>query len=157
MKIVEGGEKAAQKDLKTAIGFYEQAIEEDPAYAAAYAGLAQSLTLRNGIPQLWDVPRARASAWKAVNLDNALPAGHIEVARQLRLFDGSWAGAEKELRAAVQASPNSAEAHAAYAEFLDQSGRFDEGWKEQQLRQQLEPNHGALAYAFSFGIVSRRP
>ena len=51
-------------------------------------------------------------------------------------------------RAGAQASPNSAEAHAAYAEFLDQSGRFDEGWKEQQLRQQLELNHGALAYAF---------
>ena len=45
-ELFEGGEKAAQKDLKTAIGFYEQAIEEDPAYAAAYAGLAQSLTLR---------------------------------------------------------------------------------------------------------------
>lgn len=144
----EKGEEASPKDLKAAIGFFEQAIREDPTYAAAYIGLADALVLNNGPRDLRDEPRARASAWKALSIDNTLPAAHVSVANHLRLFDQAWIAAEHELKIAVDSSPNSAEAHAAYAEFLDQTGRFEEGWKEQQRRQQLNPNHESLAHAY---------
>ena len=56
-----------------------------------------------------------------------------------------WAGAEKEYRKAVILNPNSVEAHREFAGFLDNLGRLDEGWKEQQIAQQLDPNPDRMA------------
>jgi DNA-binding winged helix-turn-helix (wHTH) protein/Flp pilus assembly protein TadD len=135
---------------------YRVAVDRDPAFARAWAGLSDTLTMLClfGLldpAEAW--PRARQAAERAVEGDPALAEGHVSLA-YVKLFQGwDWAGAEAGLRHAVALAPASAEAHQWSAVFLAMSGRFEEAGQAIVRAQELDPlsltastNAGLLLY-----------
>jgi TolB-like protein len=134
--------KWTQDGFQKAIEFFRQAVEKDPAYAQAYAGLADAYTFMGASgylapQQVWQ--SAKSAAMQSVKIDDTLPEGHISLALVLENFDWDWAGAEKEFKRALELNTNSAEAHHWYGDFLTRSGRFDEARVELRKAQELDP------------------
>lgn len=128
--------------FEKAIGYFQQAISKDPAYALAYAGLADSYALISGYAG--EAPRefrdkARAAAQRAVQLDDSLAEAHTARAVVAQSLDWDWPTAEKEYRRAVQLDPNYATAHQWFAEYLALMGRFDESAAEMEQARVLDP------------------
>ncbi len=134
--------KWTQDGFQRAIDFFRQAVEKDPAYAQAYAGLADAYTFMGASgylapQQVWQ--SAKSAAMQSVKIDDSLPEGHISLALVRENFDWDWAGAEKEFKRAIELNPNSAEAHHWYGDFLTRLGRFDEARAELKKAQDLDP------------------
>jgi eukaryotic-like serine/threonine-protein kinase len=134
--------KRTGTDLKTAADYFEQAISADPAYANAYAGLAQAKLLmpfyNAGASQ--DVfPAAKAAATRAIELDENSPEGHAALG-MLLCYDFKFPEAEAEFKRAIQCDPNYATAHHWYGNtLLTTLGRFDEAIKEGKRAIELDP------------------
>jgi len=131
-----------EPDLHQAAGYFQQAIDKDPNYAPAYAGLAETLALLG----TWQVvvpkevmPKARATALKALQLDDTLADAHAALALIAEQYDYDWQTAEGEFRHAIQLDPGNATAHQWYAECLSFEGRFDEALAESARARQLDP------------------
>jgi TolB-like protein/DNA-binding winged helix-turn-helix (wHTH) protein/Tfp pilus assembly protein PilF len=128
--------------LQQAIEYFQQAIDKDPAYARAYAGLAESYALMGGytgLPPKEFMVKARAAAGRALELDEQLPEAHTALAVIAQNYDWDWQTAEKEYRRAIQLDPNYATAHHWYAECLALQGRFDEAFQEIGIARKLDP------------------
>ena len=129
-------------DMQTAIRYFQQAIDQDPNYARAYAGLADTYAMiaaYNVVPQKESMPKARAAALKALAIDPKLAEAHTSLAVIAQDYDWDWATAEQEYRIAIGLDPNYATAHQWYGEFLALQGRFDEGLAEIERARQLDP------------------
>ena len=115
--------------FEQAIQYFQQAIAEDPNYAPAYAGLANSYTLLTSYsmaPASLYMPKARAAALRAVELDDSLAEAHTALALIIENYDWDWDGSEKEYLRAIALNPNYATAHQWFAEQLTWRKRFDE-------------------------------
>jgi TolB-like protein/DNA-binding winged helix-turn-helix (wHTH) protein/Flp pilus assembly protein TadD len=125
-----------------AIENFQRSISKDPDNARAYAGLADSYTLLtsySGAPPTELMPKARAAALKALELDESLSEAHTSLALIVENYDWDWQTAEKEYRRAIELNPNNATAHHWYAEYLTWLGRFDEALRESERARQLDP------------------
>jgi len=148
--------KRTPSGFQRAVEYFQQAVAKDPDYARAYAGLADSYALMSGYslaPQNEFMPKARAAALRAVELDNKLAEAHTSLALITENYDWDWQNAEKEYRRAIQLDPNYATAHHWYAEYLAYQGRFDEAFAESERARQLDPlsliiatDNGAILY-----------
>jgi len=128
-------------ELKKAIDYFEQAIEKDPSYASAYAGMADAYSAGGGWYYLSpsdSSPKAKAAAMKALELDDMLAEAHAALA-YAEFFDWNWPSAEREFKRAIELNPNSARSHARYAECLKTRLRFNESIAEAQRAQELDP------------------
>lgn len=140
--------------LRQAIDYFQQAIDKDPGYARAYAGLADSYALLGGYgvtPQTELMPKARAAALKAIELDSELGEAHTSLALITENFDFDWVKAEEEYRRAIQLNPNYATAHQWYAECLALLGRTNEAIAESELARALDPL--SLIIAADRGVI----
>jgi TolB-like protein/Tfp pilus assembly protein PilF len=116
-----------QEDLKRGIEYFHQAIEIDPLYALAYSGLADSYLLGNNYASPRDaMPKAKAAAIKAIEIDDMLAEARASLARIRMTFDWDWSNAEKEFQRAIELNPNYATAHQWYANLLLAVGRTSE-------------------------------
>ena len=145
-------EKRNERDLQAGITYFKKAIENDPAYARAYAGLAWALVnlAHLGTHRTKDIlPQARAAADKALELDPSMHEAHVSRAMVLRL-EWNWFEAEKEHRLALTLAPNSWDAHSSYAWYLLNLGRFDEARAQIKYAEELDPvspvSRSLLAY-----------
>jgi serine/threonine protein kinase/Flp pilus assembly protein TadD len=129
-------------ELKKGIEYFQQAIEKDPGYALAYAGLADSYSALGGgwmyLPPIDSFPKAKAAALKALQLDDTLAEAHAALA-YAEFFDWDWPSAEREFKRASELNPNSALSHGRYAECLKTRLRFNESMAEAQRAQELDP------------------
>jgi len=128
--------------FEQAIDYFQQATTKDSHYARAYAGLADCYALIGGYgerPQTDLMPKARAAAQRAVELDGNLAEAHTALALIVQSSDWDWETAEKEFRRAIELNPNYATAHHWYAEHLTWLGRFDEAQRESEHARQLDP------------------
>jgi TolB-like protein/DNA-binding winged helix-turn-helix (wHTH) protein/Tfp pilus assembly protein PilF len=142
--------------FQQAITSFQQAINKDPNYAQAYAGLADSYALMgtyNQAPSSVVMPKARAAAMKALSINENLAEAHVSLALITETYDWDWQTAEKEFRRAIELDPNYATAHHWYAEYLSFQGRFDEAFAESNRARQLDPlsliiavDDGAILY-----------
>jgi TolB-like protein/Flp pilus assembly protein TadD len=134
--------KRDERDLQAGIAYFKKAIEKDPAYARAYAGLAWALVNLaepNAGGRTKDLlPQARAAAERAVELDPSLADAHVSRALVLA-DDWNWSEAEKELQIALKVGPNSSDAHRSYAWYLICMGRFDEARAQINYAGELDP------------------
>jgi len=130
--------------LKAAVAYFNQAIEEDPNYARAYSGLADTYALLGD----WQyavmapkeaLPKAKAAAIKALELDSTLGEAHNSLAFCLDGFDWDFESAEKEFRRAIELNPGYATAHHWYAWHLALVGRNTEAIVEMRNAQNLDP------------------
>ncbi|MGB6728570.1 MAG: winged helix-turn-helix domain-containing protein [Terracidiphilus sp.] len=134
--------KRTEAGFRQAADYFQQAIDKDPNYAPAYAGLADTFSLMstwNMGPQNELMPKARAAALRALELDESLAEAHASLALIEENYDYDWPGSEKEFRRAIELNPQYATAHQWYAEFLSWQGRFDEAFAESSRAQQLDP------------------
>jgi len=127
-----------------AIGYYQQAIEADPNYALAYAGLADSysfLPQLTGIPASEVYPKEKAAVTKALELDDTLAEAHTSLAGLLTddPADRDWEGSEREFKRAIELNPNYPQAHTWYSQYLYAMARLDEGTVETQRALMLDP------------------
>ena len=135
-----------KKGLKKAIKYFEQAIEIDPSYALAYAGLADSYSIsarHNFLPAQEALPLAERYAMKALSLDETLAEAHAALGR-LEADRGHDLAAEKELKRALGLNPNYACAHHWYSNLLGHLGRRDEQLAELKRAQELDPGSPAI-------------
>ena len=147
----EGAERGLQ--------FFEQATQKDPKYAAAYAGIADSyawLGFFGNLPPNEAMPKARAAADKAIQLDDSLAEAHTSLGYVKALYEYDWAGAEREFQRAVQLNPGLADAHFGYGiVFMAPQERGAEALREMLLARDLDPlspvinTYLALAYQFN--------
>lgn len=134
--------KRTEADLKTAIGYFQQAIEKDPNYALAYDGLADCwapLAWYGYVPPRDAFPRAKATVLKALALDSSLAEAHTTLAFVTFYHDRDWANAEREFRRGIDLNPNYANGHHWYAEFLTLAGRPGEAIAESERARELDP------------------
>jgi serine/threonine protein kinase/tetratricopeptide (TPR) repeat protein len=133
--------RRTEEGLKKGIEHFKLAIEADPVYALAYAGLADCYTMmcwHTIVPAREIFPKAKAAALQALELDEQLAEAHASWgAVSETIWD--WASAEAQYRRALELNPNYATAHQWYAEYLAHIGRFDEAFQEMKKAQELDP------------------
>ncbi|HEY2800995.1 MAG TPA: tetratricopeptide repeat protein [Chthoniobacterales bacterium] len=129
------------ENLKKAIGYFDQAIEKDPSYALAYAGLADSYSLMpvyGNNPPKEDIARALTAAHRALELDDSLAEAHTSLGNALEV-DFQFAAAEREFKRAIYLNPNYATAHQWFGECLQAQGRFAEALAQLRQAHELDP------------------
>jgi TolB-like protein/DNA-binding winged helix-turn-helix (wHTH) protein/Flp pilus assembly protein TadD len=136
--------KRTADGLKVALAYFNQAVEEDPKYAQAYSGLADTYALLGD----WQYavmtpkeafPKAKAAAIKALELDNTLGEAHNSLAFILDGFDWDLDSGGKEFQRAIELNPGYATAHHWYAWHLSLLGRYDEAVAEMKKAENLDP------------------
>jgi tetratricopeptide (TPR) repeat protein len=141
--------------LKRATGYFQQAIEKDPGYALAWAGLADCYIVYPSIgvlPPREAVPRAKEAAGKALALDDTLSEPHAALAYAKTYYDWDWPGAEREFRRAIELNPNYATARHWYSLYLGATRRLDEAIIEAKRAQEADPlslvisTHAGMAF-----------
>src|SRR3989442_7953566 len=130
-----------EEGFKKAVDYFNQAIERDPDYALAYAGLAEAywITSAQSLPPREAMPKAREAAVKALKIDEQLAEAHTLLAVVLALYDYDFPGGEREFKRAIELNPNSALAHQWYGYYLASLARADEAFKEIKRAQELDP------------------
>jgi serine/threonine-protein kinase len=136
--------KRTEDAFKKGIEYFQQAIEADPNYALAYAGLADSYALLGAaaygaLAPKEAMPRAKAAAMKALDLDDTLAHAHAPLAYASLLYDWDWSAAEREFRRAIELNPGYATARQWYSIFLSVIGRHDEAFAEAERALNLDP------------------
>ncbi len=133
--------KRTEDGLKKSIDYFEQAISQDPKFAAAYAGMADSYSILSSdvLPAQVASSKARAAAIKALELDPTIAEGHAELALVEFYYDWNWVQAEQEFRHAIELNPSYATAHQWYSYYLSAMGRFPEAVEEARKAQQIDP------------------
>ncbi len=131
-------------DLKKGLGYFERAVEKDPGYAQAYAGIADSYLYLGPagseyLPPREAMPKAKAAAQKALELDDALAEAHTSLGMAALYYDWNWPKAEEEFKRAIELNPNYAEAHHQYGWYFVTMGRFDEAIAEMKRAQAIDP------------------
>jgi eukaryotic-like serine/threonine-protein kinase len=135
--------KRLPHDLMTSVGYFKQAIDKDPDYALAYAGLADAYNLLGTagyeVQAPSDViPKARAAAERALALDDQLAEAHAALGFVLR-FEFDRSGAEREHLRAVALDPNYVPGRQWLASHLWTQGRFDEALVQLRRAYELDP------------------
>ena len=133
--------KMTQEALQKGIQWFEEAIQKDPGYAAAYAGLADCyLTLLDYgyLSPKEAMAHANRAAARALELDETLAEAHTSSAH-VHLHEFAWLPAEKEFKRAIELNPSYATAHLYYASYLIALGRQQEAIAEAQRAQTLDP------------------
>jgi len=134
--------KRTGDDLKRAIDYFNQAVTKDPAYALAYAGLADCYIV---IPNYSNVStqeayaKGKAAALKALEIDDSLAEAHTSLGGIKSDYEWDYAGAENEVKRALTLNPNYATAHHWYAQMLSPMGRHEEAIVEIKKAQSLDP------------------
>jgi adenylate cyclase len=130
-----------QERVNKAIEQFELAIKADPSFALAYAGLADAYSYGEDwyFPATEVMPKAKAAAEKALQLDDSLAEAHASLAFINWQYDFDWAGGEREYRRAIGINPNYAEAHHQYGYLLAFQGRLDESLAEMRRASELDP------------------
>lgn len=136
--------KRTADGLKKAVDYFNQAIARDPNYAAAYSGLADTYALLGDwqyavMPTKEAVPRAKAAALKALELDDTLGEAHNSLAFCLDGYDWNFDAADREFRRAIELNPGYAPAHHWYSWHLVLLGRNNEAIAEMKKAESLDP------------------
>ena len=145
---------AAEGAIKAAASFKE-AIDKDPKFALAYAGLADAHSALGFMGIDLKTPgeqfiKAKAAALKALELDDSLADAHVSLANVLFSYEWNWPEAEKEFKRAIELNPNLAEAHHWYSGYLQAMTRWDEALAEIKRAQELNPL--SLTICFHYGL-----
>jgi adenylate cyclase len=134
--------KRTPADRNLALGFFRQAVQIDPGYAAGYAGLSltySSLALAGAAPPYELMPKAEAAALKALELDATLPEVHLSLGIVRMRRDWDFPAAEREFRRALELNPSHALAHLWLAFHLSTMGRHEEAIAEASLATRYDP------------------
>jgi TolB-like protein/DNA-binding winged helix-turn-helix (wHTH) protein len=150
-------EKWTEEGTRVGRGYFEQAIQKDPNYALAYAGLADSYVWgRAGLPPEEALRRARAAATKALQLDSTLGEPHAALAQIKFVNDWDWAGAEAEFKRAIELNPNDTNALHMYSHYLLSMGRIQESLDVSRRALEHDPVSPTMQLHLGFHYLTAR-
>ena len=129
---------------RSAVDFFQQAIDKDPNFARAYSGLAKAYAVwyPDDARPRENMPKSREAALKAVALDDSLASAHVELGYVELSYDWNWTEAEKEFKRALELDPSYAIARHYYARELVVLGRAEEALAQVARALELEPYSG---------------
>jgi serine/threonine-protein kinase len=127
--------------FKKGIEFMNRAVEADPTYALAHAGLSASYFDASNIvfPADEAMPKVKAAALRALQLDETLAEAHTSLAQVNEKYELDWVEAEKGYKRALEVNPNFARAYQYYGVYLAEQGRLDEAIAEMRRARELDP------------------
>lgn len=136
--------KRSEDGLARAVEYFQRAVEKDPNFALAYAGLADAYGLIGFfgyklVPVSEAHEKAKAAATRALALDDTIAEAHTAMAMIKEIYEADAASAEREHQRAVTLNPNSATAHQRYSVYLNARGRLEEGLQEMNRARSLDP------------------
>ncbi|HET6178660.1 MAG TPA: winged helix-turn-helix domain-containing protein [Candidatus Sulfotelmatobacter sp.] len=141
------------KELPKAAQCFQRAIEKDPSYAAAYAGLADSLSSLGTwsfVSPNESCGKAKGAALRAVELDPGLGEAHVSLAWVTAWYDYDFATAEGQFERAIELSPRYATGHYWFGFFLAYLGRYEEGYTELRRAIRLDPFSAVIHWGLGF-------
>lgn len=143
-------------DVQQALDYFQQALEKDPTFALAWAGVADSYSVGGGmyLDLEWTEAsqKAIAAAERALALDDTVAEAHNTLADRLLYHVHDWEGAEREFLRAIELNPNLSIAHAWYSEHLRAMGRFEEAVAAAERARTLDPLSPAPASALGAAL-----
>jgi serine/threonine-protein kinase len=149
--------RRTQDGIAAAIGYFEHAIAEDPGYALAYTGLADSHALGvdyRSVPVAEGFEAAKTYARRAIELDDSLAEAHASLAWSLFIYDWDWAASEREFRRSISLDSRYATAHQWFAFLLVSRGSLEEALVEGHTAVELDPGsvsaRRSLAWAYFY-------
>jgi len=136
--------KRSETNFVKAVDYFQQAIARDPNYAPAYAGLADAYALLGSSPnpaiaRSEAMPKAKAAAMKALQLDETLADAHTSLAFVKMHYEWDWPGSEKEFQRALNLNPNYATAHEWYAFWFTARGKTDRALEQLAYALKADP------------------
>jgi TolB-like protein/Tfp pilus assembly protein PilF len=134
--------KLTPPEVQKSIEYFQGAIALDPTYALAYAGMSdsyRSLALAGEFDPNDTLPKAKAAALKAIDIDGEVADGHTALGVCLFWYDWNWAASEEQYKRALDLNPNSSLAHLFYSHLLSNLGRHAEALAEVKRARELDP------------------
>ncbi len=128
--------------LQRSVGYFQQALERDPGFALAHAGLADSYCMLGFFdlrPPAEVMPLARQCATRALEIDGDLAEAYTSLANVLKVCDHDWISAERRYLQALKLNPNYVHGYRGYAALLAALGRFSESMRQIERAHQLDP------------------
>ncbi len=142
--------------LNKSIECFQKAIEKDPRYALAYAGLADTFSILGFyafIPPAKAYEEAKQAAQKSLDLDPLLPEGHLSLGAVFLYFDYNWIKGEAAIKRALELNPRFALGSCWYCGFLTLAGRYDEGAVAIQKALELDPLSPLFSSFAGFNLI----
>jgi len=153
--------KRSQEGLTKAIEYFQLAIEKDPNYALAYAGLADCYSIIGSaivgtVPSQDVAPKAKAAAVKALQLDDTLAEAHTSLATVRFNYDWDWAGAAGGFQRSIELNPSYATAHQRYSLYLMAMGRTNESLAQMTRARELDPLSISMNFSLGWRLYMAR-
>jgi len=150
------GDRVSEEGIKKALPFFEQAIQKDPRFALAYAGMADTYV---AAADAFIAPReafskAKEAALKAIELDDSLAEAHASLGLVHYHYDWDWAAAEKEFKRALVLNPQSAWSYTLYTQFLGGMGRVDEANDQGKRALEIDPLSVTARWCLGWAFLS---
>ena len=148
-------DKLSEEGMTKAVPFFQQAIEKDPHFALAYAGMADNYVIAADaiIPPREAFSKAKEAALKAIELDDSLAEAHASLGLVHYHYDWDWPAAEQELKRAISLNPQSAQSYTLYTHYLAGMGRYDEAKKYGARALELDPLSVSAHWFLGWGAI----
>jgi TolB-like protein/Tfp pilus assembly protein PilF/predicted Ser/Thr protein kinase len=151
--------KRTPEGVQKGIEYFQQAIDKDPTYALAYAGLADTytyLSFFNVVPPQVAMPQAKAAALKALKIDRELAEAHVSLGYISFVYDWDWAAAGKHFNEALVLNPAYSKAHTFYHLYLSSLGRSEEAVAAARHALELDPASPAVSHSLAVQLYLAR-
>ena len=151
--------KRSPEGLQKAVEYFQQALDKDPAYSLAYAGLADTyayLSFFNVVAPREAMPKAKTAAVKGLEIDKALAEAHVSLGYISFTYDGDWPAAGKHFERALSLNPAYTSRHTFYAFYLSSSGRSEEALEVAKGALDLDPASPAVSHSLAVQLYLAR-
>ena len=151
--------KRSPEGLQKAVEYFRQALDKDPAYSLAYAGLADTyahLSFFNVVAPREAMPKAKAAALKGLEIDEDLAEAHVSLGYISFTYDGDWPAAGKHFEQALTLNPAYSSTHMFYALYLSSLGRSEEALAAAKRALDLDPASPAVTHSLAVQLYLAR-
>jgi TolB-like protein/Tfp pilus assembly protein PilF len=151
--------KRNPEGLQKAVDYFQQALNRDPVYPLAYAGLADTyayLSFFHMVPPRQAMPKAKAAAVKALEIDDHLAEAHVSLGYASFTYDGDWSAAGKHFEQALALNPIYSGAHTFYAFYLNSLGRSEEALAVAKRALDLDPASPPVSHSLAVQLYLAR-
>ncbi len=151
--------KRSPEGLQKAVEYFRQALEKDPAYSLAYAGLADTyayLSFFNVVAPREAMPKAKNAAVKGLEIDKDLAEAHVSLGYVSFTYDGDWPAAGKHFEQALALNPAYSRAHTFYPFYLSSLGRSEEALEVARRALDFDPASPAVSHSLAVQLYFAR-